>query len=93
MLHIVKNTHQIPSVLTYLSEQDAVILVEDSVYAITEGHFSHALLKKCPVSVFFLSNDLLARGLALTSNVIFQSIDFKGFVGLTVSHKQSMTWE
>lgn len=93
MLHIVKNPHQIPSVLAYLSDQDAVILVEDSIYAINEGHFSHFLLKNCPASVFFLSNDALARGLTLSINEFIQHVDFEGFVELTVAHEQSMTWE
>lgn len=93
MLHIVKTPHQIPSVLAYLADQDAVILVEDSIYAINEGHFSHFLLKNCPASVFFLSNDALARGLTLTTNGYFQGVDFEGFVELTVAHEQSITWE
>lgn len=93
MLHIVKNPHQIPSLLAYLTEQDAVILLEDSIYAVNEGHFSHLLLKKHPANIFFLSDDALARGLELISNNCFQPVDMKGFVRLTAESEQSMTWE
>lgn len=98
MLHIVKHYTSLAEVVALASQGDALLLVEDAVYAAIPNHKSHTLVLESTLPVYLLQPDLSARGLPhLTlDNPLdgrYKLIDFSGFVSLTVAHATSMTWD
>lgn len=92
MLHIVKHYRHLSDALTYLQQEDALLLVEDAVYAALRTHKAHALLVEATCRQFVLSEDVNARGLMLNDSNEITAVDFVGFVELTEEHIQSLTW-
>ena len=93
-LHIVnRSPHQgdaLATALALLTEGDALLLIEDAVIAASAGHPSAASIAACNCAVFALEADLSARGLTAASPVT--SIDYSGFVELTVRHNTLRHW-
>lgn len=68
--------------LSVLSEGDALILIEDAVYAVSRDDL--------PANCFVLEPDLLARG--LTAKGTATCVGYSGFVELTCQHHRSVSW-
>jgi len=68
--------------LSLLAKGDAVLLIEDAVYAINRGDL--------PAGCFVLEPDLRARGLAPNDAAV--CVDYAGFVDLTCRYQKSVSW-
>ncbi|GHA44525.1 sulfurtransferase complex subunit TusB [Photobacterium aphoticum] len=74
-------------------ENDAVLLTQDAVLAILGQNEAVETLIERGVKIYLLTPDLLARGLTPASQSDLQCVDYKGFVGLTVTHETQMKWD
>lgn len=90
MLHIVKSVSAIAELISAVTEQDEVILIENAVYAANPQHRDFQQIR--PLNVYVLDNDLLARGLAERVSPSCLRVDYLGFVALTAKHGSSLTW-
>ncbi|EJG0913220.1 sulfurtransferase complex subunit TusB [Vibrio parahaemolyticus] len=90
MLHIIKTVSALEDAFALYSEQDAVLLIEDAVYAANPqqafSHVKHA-------TVFALESDIQARGMANRISPSVTVVDYVGFVELTAKHDKSLTWD
>ena len=87
MLHIVSNPKSIGECTLHLLEDDAIILIDDGVYAITGNNLNNL---DVPVPVYALEADLAARGISPTSGET--PANMSRFVALVVEHASSVTW-
>ncbi|MFC5076371.1 Protein TusB [Vibrio thalassae] len=87
MLHIIKTETGYQQALSYLSQDDQLILVESACYLVTDKNVT------LPSACFVLQPDLAARGLMSFASDLIQVVDFNGFVELTEQHVSSTTWE
>lgn len=73
---------------------DALLLIEDAVYAATRGHAAAdaiaALAGRCPV--YALRPDLEARGVADRVLEGVTPVDYAGFVELVATHPNNQSW-
>lgn len=75
------------------SEGDAVLLIEDGVYAATSGKASDAVNSASGVKFFALGPDLKARGVKEDSLIEgVQVVDFGGFVDLATQYDKVSAW-
>ncbi|MDR2189608.1 MAG: sulfurtransferase complex subunit TusB [Azonexus sp.] len=97
MLHIINKSPldrpSLDSVLR-LAGSGAVLLIEDAVYAATEGHAAadqvRALAAK--MKVFALTPDLEARGIADRVIEGVAGVDYGGFVDLVSEYPNCQSW-
>ena len=100
MLHILSRS---PYQLDYLEHcvpllaaEDAVLLIEDAVYALHDDALMAAFLERVPESLYLLEADLRARGLARhvhsTASTGCQCIDYAGFVRLSIEQGVNQSW-
>lgn len=91
MLHIVKNIQALEEVVTVFNDGDSLILIEQAVFAANPQHKAYRQIQGLNISV--LASDAKARGIEnrISSNIAL--IDYDGFVELTVTHSNSVTWE
>jgi tRNA 2-thiouridine synthesizing protein B len=95
ILHLVnKSPYERTSLSTcagYAKDGDAVLLIEDGVYAAVKGGKAAGLLAGLDVSV--LGPDLAARGISDDKLVEGVSVvDYAGFVDLTCSKDKVQSW-
>jgi tRNA 2-thiouridine synthesizing protein B len=98
MLHIVNKSPltsgTLESCLNTMVDGGDVLLIEDAVYAATAGCAFESMLTaamgRCKVHV--LMPDLEARGLGDRLLAGVSSVDYAGFVALTVSNKNCQSW-
>ncbi len=98
MLHIVnKSPFQSSTLQTCLSMAQpghAVLLIEDGIYAATQGSAAETAVRTACASlkVYALQPDMDARG--VTGKLIdgVTLVDYAGFVDLTVEHNTSNSW-
>ncbi|ANN25311.1 TPA: sulfurtransferase complex subunit TusB [Vibrio vulnificus] len=90
MLHLIKSSHALEEALLLCTASDAIVLLEEAVYAATSVHPLQSLLPK--QGVYVLHGDVLARGLEsrLSTNVAI--VDYHQLVDLTVEHSPCLTW-
>ena len=84
-LHIVNKAAALDSCLSLVGERDAVLLIEDGVYAAR-----HNL--RVTASLHVLESDLQARGLAGRVDAEFQILSYDGFVRLVEQYSPIVTW-
>lgn len=73
---------------------DAVLLIEDGVYAAV-GNASAETLRQAGnrVALYVLTPDLAARGLeAAAIHPVIAPVDYAGFVALTTRHNPIQSW-
>lgn len=98
MLHIVNKSPDgsgaLASCLRLAQDGDAVLLIEDAVYAAT-----HALAARCGLAgalprlkVFALQPDLEARGIAARRVPAVEPVEYGGFVELVATHSTTQSW-
>ncbi len=100
MLHIINKsagaTSTLQSLLAIAREGsgNAVLLIEDAVYAATTGNHAAGVLRDAmaTLKVYALAPDLDARGVAdrLVDGVT--TVDYGGFVDLVVEHPNCQSW-
>jgi tRNA 2-thiouridine synthesizing protein B len=82
--------------LARAGQGDAVLLMEDAVYAAVAGAGPDTLLRAAAdsgVAVYALIPDLEARGLEPSSVTdVIRPVDYRGFVALTVTHNPIQSW-
>ncbi|ODN43601.1 sulfurtransferase complex subunit TusB [Piscirickettsia litoralis] len=91
-LHLIQSspyqTTALSRCLEQLHEKDAILLLENGVYATS---ISYQLTKKASTPCFALEADLKARGIdQLDSSITV--IDYKKFVELIAQFDNSLTW-
>lgn len=98
MLHIINkspfHTSTLQSALKIAQPGDAVILIEDGVYAATKGSAVEALVSDAAGTVKFhvLKPDADARGLGDRLLQGVAPVDYGGFVDLVAEHRTSHSW-
>ncbi|WP_296060053.1 sulfurtransferase complex subunit TusB [uncultured Amphritea sp.] len=94
-LHLINKTPSessaLSSSLSAVSEGDALLLIENGVYAAMPGYAE--LFTRLPGSVqcYLLENDVQARGLT-DLNQEFRHIDYDGFVELSCRYSKVVSW-
>ena len=98
MLHIINKspfqTSTLDSCLRIAQPGNALLLIEDGVYAATEGSASEARMRLAltTLKVYALQPDLDARGMSARLIEGITLVDYAGFVDLTVEHSTSHSW-
>lgn len=97
MLHTVNkspyNSNSLKTCMGYLQSEDALLLIEDGVYAAMKGGESEALIGDAGGKVYALEPDLKARGIA--SDKLIDGIEvvgFDGFVKLAADNDKVQSW-
>lgn len=96
MLHILASAQLNQILVERIANGSAVLLQQSSVWALLPGHQDHICVqtlvnKSC--QLYVLQDDLKLNGLAdlsLLNGV--QTIDYAGWVALTVEHEVIHTW-
>ena len=96
ILHIIQQSPQqtssLKNCLQRIGDQDAVILIEDAVYALLYQQDAHWQSLSSDIMIFALQEDILARGLDGLTLRPHQSVNYNGFVDLSVKYDKSQTW-
>ncbi len=98
MLHIINKspfqTSTLDSCLALAQAGNALLLIEDGVYAATVGSATEARVRQAcaTLKVYALQADMDARG--VTAKLIdgVTLVDYGGFVDLTVEYSTSHSW-
>ncbi|MBL4821585.1 MAG: sulfurtransferase complex subunit TusB [Gammaproteobacteria bacterium] len=88
-LHTLNNVELLQDCARFLSDGDALLLIEDGVYCVTQAE-----LGQLPdsITVYCLQDDVDARGLGQLAQEHSQKIGFEGFVGLCCTHSKIINW-
>jgi tRNA 2-thiouridine synthesizing protein B len=72
----------------------AVLLIEDAVYAATEGSVAAAKIKAAmaDLQIYALGPDLDARGMSARVLDGVKVVDYGGFVDLVTEHNSCQSW-
>ena len=98
MLHIVNKSHaqtrSLESCLRFAQDGQALLLIEDGVYAATRGGAASSGLAASTgrLKVYALQPDLEARGMAAALIEGVTAVDYGGFVDLVAEHSTSQSW-
>ena len=97
MLHIVNRSpyqsRSIEQCLNQLQPNDALLLIEDAVYAALKNSRWQSSLAASSAKLYVLKSDLMARGLTdkpLSETI--KQVDYSGFVELTENHTPIHSW-
>ncbi len=98
MLNIVNKSaterNSLESALRMATKGSAVLLIEDAVYAATQGSVASAKIQSAmaDVQIYALGPDLDARG--MSSRVLdgVKVVDYSGFVDLVTEHNSCQSW-
>ena len=98
MLHIVNKSHlqtkSLQSCLRLAKPGQALLLIEDAVYAATSAGAAGSGIAEAikQLKVYALQPDVEARGMAgkLVDGVT--AVDYAGFVDLVAEHSNNQTW-
>lgn len=78
--------------LNSLDSGDALLLIEDGVYAALNAYQNHFTSLPAEVRLYALEPDLVARGIADSLNAAFEPIDDAGFVSLACTQDKVISW-
>ncbi len=97
MLHIVNKSPLINSALENclnVAATGEVLLIEDAVYAATAGNAFEDKLREAMgrLKVYVLQPDLDARGMGDRLIAGVTTVDYSGFVNLTISNTTCQSW-
>ncbi len=98
MLHIVNKSHtqtnSLQSCLRLARPGQALLLIEDAVYAATAGgaESSGMVQALAQMKVYALQPDVDARGMAGKLVEGITTIDYAGFVDLVAEHPNNQSW-
>ncbi len=86
------NSTALQDCLSALRSGDALLLIEDGVYAALDAYnelFQHAKILR--IDCYALEADTDARGLK-TLNPLFKTASYNTFVGLSCEHQPIVSW-
>lgn len=88
------NSNALTSCLRVITQNSAILLIEDGVYAATRTSAKHNSLTEAPsgVRIFVLHEDLQARGLTGLLLPDIETVDYRGFVELTTRYQSVLSW-
>ena len=98
MLHIVNKSHaqstSLQSCLRLAQPGQALLLIEDAVYAATSGGAASAGMADAlkTLKVYALQPDVDARGMNGKLVAGVTPIDYAGFVDLVAEHRNNQSW-
>jgi tRNA 2-thiouridine synthesizing protein B len=98
MLHIVNKSHaqstSLQSCLRLAQPGQALLLIEDAVYAATSGGAASAGMAQAlkALKVYALQPDVDARGMSGKLVAGVTPIDYAGFVDLVAEHRNNQSW-
>jgi len=98
MLHIVNKSaaerSSLESCLRMATKGSAVLLIEDAVYAATNGNAAAAKIQSAAadLKIYALGPDLAARGMAGRVLDGVNVVDYGGFVDLVAEHNSCQSW-
>ena len=98
MLHIVNKSHtqtrSLQSCLRMAKAGHALLLIEDGIYAATQGGAASAGIAEAmkQLKVYALQPDVEARGMAGKLVDGITAVDYAGFVDLVTEHSNNQTW-
>ena len=96
MLHILASAPLNQMMADRIAMGSAVLLQQNSVWALLPGHQDHVYLKALlakSCQLYVLLDDLKLSGLSdLSLPAEVQAIDYAGWVALTVEHEVIKTW-
>ena len=97
MLHILNKSPLEKSTLDTvlrLANSGALLLIEDAVYAATQGNAAESKIRAVMgrVEVYALMPDLQARGMADRLIDGVATVDYERFVDLVVKHPNCQSW-
>ena len=98
MLHIINKspfqTSTLDTCLRMAQAGNALLLIEDGIYAATAGSAAEARIRQActTLKVYALQPDMDARGVAGKLIEGVTPVDYAGFVDLTVEHSTSHSW-
>ena len=89
-------THtELKSCLGICRPGDAILLIEDAVYAIKAGSVWNQHLSEAAdsgIKLYALKNDVLARGIIFETGFSIETVDYSGFVQLACVHERTQSW-
>jgi tRNA 2-thiouridine synthesizing protein B len=99
MLHIVNKSpyerNSLDAALRSVTEGSALLLIEDAVYAATQGNAAAAKIQSAAaagIKVFALKPDLETRGVADRVMDGVSLVDYGGFVDLVAEQPNCQSW-
>jgi tRNA 2-thiouridine synthesizing protein B len=98
MLHIINKSpfekNSLDSCLRMAQPGHGLLLIEDGVYAATQGSATQARITEAcaKLSVYVLQPDLDARGMSAKLIPGVSSVDYAGFVDLVEKYNTSHSW-
>ena len=98
MLHIINKsplqTSTLDSCLRMAQPGCAILLIEDAIYAATQGNAAQDRIKEAcaTMKVYALQPDMDARGVTAKALEGVQLIDYGGFVDLAAEYRTSHSW-
>ncbi|MDP2433330.1 MAG: sulfurtransferase complex subunit TusB [Pseudomonadota bacterium] len=98
MLHIVNKSaterNSLESCLRMASKGSAVLLIEDAVYAVTQGGVAAAQIQAAmaDLQIYALGPDLDARGMSARVLDGVKVVDYGGFVDLVAETNVCQSW-
>ena len=95
MLHTLMHSpyySDLDTLLLLLTAEDDLLLLQDGVLGALEGSSALSRLLTSPATLWVLTEDVIARGLAGQISAKVRPVDYTGFVALTVKHPQQMAW-
>lgn len=78
--------------LQALDSGDALLLIEDGVYAALDAHNQRFMTLPPDVTLYALQPDLSARGLTCGLNSAIRALDDAGFVALACAQDKVISW-
>jgi len=98
MLHIVNKSaterNSLDSALRLATKGSTLLLIEDAVYAATQGSEASAKIQSAmaDIQVYALGPDLDARGMSARVLDGVKVVDYGGFVDLVTENKNCQSW-
>ncbi|MFI3247485.1 MAG: sulfurtransferase complex subunit TusB [Ferrimonas sp.] len=87
--HCPSNPEALACLLRYRASDDPVLLLQDAVWMLSQPRFA-AILQTLPL--YALQDDLRARALSPAADIALSIISYAGFVQLTLTTHQQVTW-
>ncbi len=95
ILHTInKNNEALERCLSLLSPEDAVLLIEDGVYAALDSKENETVWNSLSPGIkkYAMVNDLAVRGISDRMLPFFKTIDWPDFVSLSLEYEKVISW-
>ncbi len=95
ILHTInKNNEALHRCLSLIGNKDAVLLIEDGVYAALTSKKNQAVWDALSpgVKTYVMADDLAVRGISDKMLPFFGCVDWSGFVSLSLEYEKVISW-